>query len=46
MPGTESPANVVSAQNVAFAGIMYQTVLVHEGLTPRFTTYVEPETLA
>jgi len=32
IPETGSAANAVSVQNVAFAGIMYQTV--HEGLAP------------
>jgi hypothetical protein len=34
---TESTANAVSVQNVAFAETMYQTVPVHEGLAPRRT---------
>lgn len=46
IPETESAANAVSVQNVAFAGIMYQTVPVHEGLAPRRMMCVERTTLA
>jgi hypothetical protein len=46
IPETESAANAVSVQNVAFAGIMNQTVPVHEGLAPRRTMCVERTTLA
>ena len=46
IPETESAANAVSEQNIAFCRNYVKTVTVHEGLAPRRTMCVERTTLA